>query len=341
MAYPEFDMPMYEPLTGISAELFLPNINYVEQNSISLLETNQKFIESYMVGLNHEFARELLWREYPTDQRGSYFRQFWDVSGYLNADPDQDPEELQEKLRDIPPLHDWRRSSKLGDHDHRERPGDNQEEVVLVIRGELLKKYPNAVIFAHRAQWQPKSEVDPTPDKTKERVLVELEGDEIDNPPRDKVKTPLYEAKVDPDIYFFGFDLDVTTAQGLTEGDPEDLDDRSGWFFMLEERPGHARFGLDIGETEEDEIEVWNDLAWGNILPGAPDGAFIQIDDATPTIDLEDHALEGDDVEKQRQREDDEQVDWHKDMNAAEVAYILYQAPVMVAVHAAEMLPAP
>ena len=33
-----------------------------------------------MVGLNHEFARELLWREYPTDQRGSYFRQFWDVA---------------------------------------------------------------------------------------------------------------------------------------------------------------------------------------------------------------------------------------------------------------------
>ena len=33
-----------------------------------------------MVGLNHEFARELLWREFPTDQRGSYFRQFWDPS---------------------------------------------------------------------------------------------------------------------------------------------------------------------------------------------------------------------------------------------------------------------
>ncbi|MFT3901538.1 MAG: hypothetical protein QM727_00020 [Niabella sp.] len=26
------------------------------------METNQKFIESYMVGLNHEFSRELLWR---------------------------------------------------------------------------------------------------------------------------------------------------------------------------------------------------------------------------------------------------------------------------------------
>ena len=72
---------MYEPLEGASSsELFLPNIQLIATNSITLLETNQKFIEAYMVGLNHEFARELLWREYPTDQRGSYFRQFWDVA---------------------------------------------------------------------------------------------------------------------------------------------------------------------------------------------------------------------------------------------------------------------
>src|SRR5207249_170920 len=49
MAYPEFDTPMYEPLKNISAELFLPNINLIAQNSITLLETNQQFIESYMV----------------------------------------------------------------------------------------------------------------------------------------------------------------------------------------------------------------------------------------------------------------------------------------------------
>ena len=67
MAYPVIDLPMYEPLKNLSSELFLPNINLIEHNSITLLETNQRFIESYMVGLNHEFARELLWREYPTD----------------------------------------------------------------------------------------------------------------------------------------------------------------------------------------------------------------------------------------------------------------------------------
>lgn len=33
---------------------------------------------------HQRLAHESLWREYPTDQRGSYFRQFWDVSGFFN-----------------------------------------------------------------------------------------------------------------------------------------------------------------------------------------------------------------------------------------------------------------
>ncbi len=106
MAYPVFDIPMYRPLAELSAELMIPNVNLIENNSITLLETNQKFVEAYMVGLNHEFARELLWREYPTDQRGSCFRQFWDVSSFF-AGPNADDDALREALRDIPPLHEW------------------------------------------------------------------------------------------------------------------------------------------------------------------------------------------------------------------------------------------
>ena len=41
---------------------------------------NERFIEAYLAGAQSRVLRELLWREYPTDQRGSYFRQFWDVS---------------------------------------------------------------------------------------------------------------------------------------------------------------------------------------------------------------------------------------------------------------------
>ena len=47
------------------------------------------------------WARELLWREYPTDMRGSYFRQFWEVKGVSNPDTPGDAEQL----KDITKLH--------------------------------------------------------------------------------------------------------------------------------------------------------------------------------------------------------------------------------------------
>ena len=262
MAYPVIDLPMYEPLKDLSSELFLPNVNLIEPNSITLLETNQRFIESYMVGLNHEFARELLWREYPTDMRASTFRQFWDVRGFFDTDS-LDDETLKEKLRDIPPLHLWSKSSKLGDHDNREQGRDNEEELVLVIRGELLKRYPTAVIYAHRACWQRKdvtpADKDKEPcsksggiDNTKERRLISLTPAEEAKPPRHKVLTPLYEAKIDPDIYFFGFDLTVEKAKGGTGEKPND---DPGWFFVIKERPGEPRFGLDTDSRPTERLE--------------------------------------------------------------------------------------
>ena len=326
MAYPRIDLPMYDPLVDISAELFLPNINLIEQNSITLLETNQKFIESYMVGLNHEFARELLWREYPTDQRGSYFRQFWDVGDFLTSET-MDDDELRESLFDIPELHLWSRLSELGDHDNRELPGEEEEEAVLVIRGELLKKYPTAVIYAHRADWQKDDDGDPDP--TQERMLVEVEAFEEDKPPRSKIRTPLYEAKVPPDIYFFGFDLTVPEAKGGS-GEPGDMD--PGWFFVIKERPGDPRFGFDI--DREDPVQTFNDLAWKNDLPSIPVGGFIPPGAFAPVALA---PLGDDDDEKIDQRKDDDKVNGAP-ANAARWASILYQAPVMVAIHAAEML---
>jgi hypothetical protein len=329
MAYPEIDVPMYKPLVDISTELFLPNINLVEQNSITLLETNQKFIEAYMVGLNHEFARELLWREYPTDQRGSYFRQFWDVSSFFSPE-NLNNEQLKEKLRDIPPLHRWLKNSQLGKHDNREENSPQEEDVVLVIRGELLKKYPTAVIYAHRAEWQRK---DGKIDKTQERRLVKLEGTEVEKPPRDKIKTPLYQAKVEPDIYFLGFDLKASDARG---GTGERETDDPGWFFVIKERPGEPRFGLDI--QRDGQLNVWNDLSWEDVLPGASPGAYLQINNVTsipPLVEPTDAKVE----EKKEQYRDDKYVVWNKDVSSADLAYILYQVPVLIAVHASEMLP--
>jgi hypothetical protein len=317
MAYPVFDIPMYRPLVDISSELFLPNLNLIEPDSVTLLETNQRFIEAYMAGLNHELARELLWREYPTDQRGSPFRQFWDVSSFL-ADDDAN---LRERLRDIPPLHIWPQRSNLGDHDHRQAGGDAREEVVLTIRGELLKKYPNAVIYAHRARWQTRP--DGSIDKSQERALVNIADPAA--PTRDEARTPLYEARVDPDIAFFGFDLTAEEAKGETTERPDD----PGWFFVIKERPGEPRFGFDIARTGA--LEVWNDVAWPDVLPT---GELLSLGVTMPALSL----TAPTEPEKAAQHADDVQVAWGPNMTAADVAYVSYQAPVLVGVHAAEML---
>jgi len=344
-AYPQFDMPMYKPLAEISSELFLPNLNLIEQNSITLLETNQAFIEAYMVGLNHEFSRELLWREYPTDQRGSYFRQFWDVSAFLDPQPAADSDLQKEKLRDITMLHRWSKTSALKDHDNRQSGSGTRNDLVLTIRGELLKKYPNAVIYAHRACWQRKDDgsaadqaKDPCSrsggiDPTQERRLVLLTAAEEDDPPKLKVRTPLYEAKVDPDIFFFGFDL---TDAEVIGGTGENPNDDPGWFFVIKERPGEPRFGFDIGAADPNKISVWNDLGWDNVQPGAA-GSYVVIDNAMNTFVVKPPTLP-EDEEKVDQHSDDVAIKWNKDINAADVAYVLYQAPVLVAVHGAEML---
>lgn len=121
----------------------LPNLKLIPANTISLLKTNQKFIESYLVGLNHEMGRELLWREYPTDERGSYFRQFWEVKGIIRPNTGKTEAQLTEEYKDIKPIHTWSSHSLLATHNNRDQGGDT-EQAVLLLRGgsvETLSQY--------------------------------------------------------------------------------------------------------------------------------------------------------------------------------------------------------
>jgi hypothetical protein len=78
MAHPRFNYPMYEPLHRYDRDWMVPGAGLIERPDMAtLLQTNNRFIEAYLTGLNHEMARELLWCEFPTDQRGTYFSSFW------------------------------------------------------------------------------------------------------------------------------------------------------------------------------------------------------------------------------------------------------------------------
>lgn len=309
MAHPVFTQPMYRPMRDLSSEFLVPNLELIPNNTISLMETNQRFIEAYMVGLNHEMACELLWREFPTDQRGSYFRQFWDVGDVVNQNPALSQSQVEESLLDITKLHTWEPVTDLGEHQNRPLPpgGDKEESrLVLVVRGDLLKKYPTVVIYAQRAKW---TEVEPN------HFIRELDNGD----PTQTIKNPIFKAEIDPDIRFLGFELTKKIAKG--NSNPQVAD--PGWFFVLQERPGEPRFGLDNLSVESpDTPQKWDDVAWEHLAEF----------DSLDFINLERNAP----VAGAMTETDDQQFFWGR--NAADMAYILYQVPVMVAFHSADML---
>ncbi|SFU60491.1 hypothetical protein [Nitrosospira multiformis] len=306
MAHPVFTQPMYRPLRDISSEFLCPNLELVPNNTVSLLKTNQRFIEAYMVGLNHEMACELLWREFPTDQRGSYFRQFWDVGDVVNRDPTLSQSQFEESLLDIDKLHEWDPASSLGEHANRPLPAGGDAEnskLVLVVRGDVLKKYPTVVIYAQEGKW---NEI--------EQGHFVRELDETK-----PILHPIFKAEIEPDIRFLGFDL----TEAVAKGSPNPQDNNPGWFFVLQERPGEPRFGLDNLSPDSPATPTkWNDVAWEHLKN------FETLD----LINLE----ENEPIPAGMTDPTDEQFVWRR--NAADMAYIFYQVPVMVAFHSDDML---
>lgn len=233
---PEFPQPMYEPLRDYFQGMLLPGLDQIPPNTIALLETNQKFIEAYLVGLNHEMSRELLWRGYPTDRRGTYFRQFWDIRGRsLPSTPAQ-----REQLKDITAIATWADNSHLGEHAGR---GSAEGHMVLLIRGDLLRRYPRAIIYAVEAVW--------SGDGTRRELGV-------------TEQYPMFRATQAPDITMLGFPLTEQQVRGadkaLNGGHP-------GWFFVLQEQPTEPRFGLDVATAYGGTPQHWRDLSWGHLAP--------------------------------------------------------------------------
>ena len=104
---------------------------------------------------------------------------------------------------DIPPLAEWA-GTPLGGH---MRGGSGQ--LVLLVRGELLRRYPTTTIYAARA----------------------TAAGALDATTR---LAPMFRAALPPDIVLVGFGLSEETALAAP-----------GWYFAFEQYPGEPRFGFD------------------------------------------------------------------------------------------------
>jgi hypothetical protein len=160
-----------------------------------------------MVGLNHEMGRELLWRGFPTDQRGTYFARFWDARA-----PEAKP--------DVLPLHGWG-NRPLGDP----QTAPSGDRFVMLIRSALLRRYPTAVIYASKA-------------------LIVRGVRKPSSKPEDE-QHPVFRGSMQPDVSFFGFDLTVDQAVGPVN--PPLTSENQGYFIVIQEQPTEPRFGVDVG----------------------------------------------------------------------------------------------
>jgi hypothetical protein len=283
MDEPKFPQPMYEALRDLSQDFLFPGLEHVPPNTVALLQPNPKFVESFLVGLSTEMGRELLWRNYPTDQRGTYFQQFWDT--------------VDEDKVDIARITDWG-NRKLG-----ENSATTGDTLVLLIRGELLRRYPNTVIYAAPAILQ-NNKLTLSPNASEERH-------------------PLFRGTLKPDVTFIGFTLTQAEALGEPPHKPE------GWFFVIQQQPTEPRFGMDEAKFDGAALSkpaTWSDLSWRHLANTEQE--LQQLSHATLNS-----------IKKQFPNIDKEKIDhasWGR--NSAHQAYITLQRPVRIAIHASDII---
>jgi hypothetical protein len=137
---------------------------------------------------------------------------------------------------DIPPIAAFDVNGHLGDHMADHATGGS---LVLLIRGELFRRYPNALVSAVRAKWND--------DKQTRGLGTDRQW-------------PIFRGEIGTDIVFFGFDVD----------DPKGSDDPAagnpGWYFLIEEHATEPRFGLEP-ETSPPSDKSWNELRWNDVVP--------------------------------------------------------------------------
>lgn len=294
-ATPRFPQPMYESLRALSQDLLLPGAEHIPPDTVGLVVGNPRFIEAYMVGLNYELGREFFWRGLLADPRATFFQQFWDVRG-------RDPA-AQDRATDIPPIATWERERQLGGNATRV---GGHDMLVLLVRGELLRRYPTATIYAVKAESRHKL-------GTEERY-------------------PEFRGTLEPDLTFVAFDLRLDEVRG-SENDP-------GWFFVIQEQAVETRFGFDepVGTGSErfgGEPGHWRELTWGHFV--ADEQAFEALTHvAVVNNRLGNRTLPLTPPDPNKPNEISIPATWG--MNAAHTAQIALQPPARVAIHASQML---
>ena len=236
-----FTEPLQPALTGLDPDWLMPGAMGIASESVGLLTIEPRFVEAFLVGANHELHRELRWRGLPAEKNAAPFRNFWSRSG-----------------DDVQALDTWR--GKLGTHQ-----SYPSEVSVLIIRGALVRRYPDAEFDAVPALWRDEPDPCRIPDPT--------------GTPRQ----PLFSGRIGLDMYFVGLPIGFDEARGdpvRFRGDvvvAAEQQGRAGFFLRISEPPVGRRFGLDLGEPAAiaNATVSADQLSWAHF--GTPENGHLPV----------------------------------------------------------------
>ena len=220
MTHPEFPAPLAMALLQTWPNAVLPGLDSFPMNRVALLETNPAFTAAFLAGVNHEMNREFLWREFPTDQRGTPFKHFWPRPPGGGSDG-----------REIDAIVRWPTGRSLAAN----LAGGRGAETVLLVRGDVLRRFPNMIVMAAPAL-----------------NAAGAVG------PFASWLLPTFPVPFPNESMAYIFQLDVNVALGSP-----------GWFFVFQEPMTVPRYGFDVSAVVPPTS--WNDLAWGDVRAVARD----------------------------------------------------------------------
>jgi hypothetical protein len=283
--HPVFTDPLYLDLVRMDPRLFLPGADRLAENRVALLNADDDFVAAFLAGANHEVARELVWREFPTLPSFTFFHRFWDGG-----------------TDDTGEISGWT-DPRLGGNLSGLSVGDL---TVVLIRADLLRRYPDAHVYLTRGSW---------------------DGDTV-VPDGAVYAEPVLRGALDRRTVFYGFPYTARALRGNRSG-TDRTERTAGWYVTIEEPATGPRFGLDVPAEDGSDLSSgarhWNDLSWAHLVP--PNGS---LDDIT-------HAVAGDPLPSRTPATLDS-LTWGR--NAAHMAAITWQRPYRVLIHADLLLPA-
>lgn len=170
------DRPVWSDVRDAFAEWLLPGVGALLEDTVVALETNPRFVDDLLVGLNTQLLAELRWRNIPVATGCTPLRTFWDRNDTGSG----------ARVDDITGIHAWSEDSDVGDAQHRPA-GASGRDLVVVVRGPLFRRYPATLVYLTSAQHAGTTDFDQDPDPATPRVL------------------PSFQGRIAPDVNFFGF----------------------------------------------------------------------------------------------------------------------------------------